>query len=213
MVSPKKLIERYLQWSGPDDKPSQKIPAPTPSLLEQAVIHESGHTLAAWLSPYVTGIAWVSISLRHDSRTCYEWIRPDPYVPSWGWDMSSIRLAGLAAEFAALDVARSGTSSGDLSGARDALIEALRLGGLSGCPWSDPAAKVQLLDIGQMFRIPPESDLRLAMNLSFAHAYRLIVEHRPQFDRLCQELRENRHLLSEDVAYVLGEGRPWVLRR
>ncbi len=178
---------------------------------ETIVAHEAGHTLMAWFSPYVSDVPVVSISLRRNSVTHYVRIGTGTTPPpaSWSWDEACIGLGGIAAEMHSRNVANPVHSRGDLVRARDVLSSVLERHGLASCPWGDAATGLEV-DIGEMFKEPAPTEVRVALNLAFAHAVVLLRRHRQQYEAICGVLREQGHLLAADLTELLGD-RPWKL--
>lgn len=174
---------------------------------EVAIVHEAGHALIAWFSPFVEEVSLVSISVRRNSVTKHVRLGRPPFPPVWHWDEARIMLGGLAGQFLSHGVANAINSKNDLMTARATLTEVVARHGLDSCPWPHSGAGFRV-DVGEMFHSPPETEIRLALNLVLTSATGLLERYRPLYQEMCAFLREQGHLLPEDLTALLGD-RPW----
>lgn len=174
---------------------------------EVAIVHEAGHALIAWLSPFVEEIAFVSVSVRRNSVTQHVRLGRAPFPPVWYWDEARIMLGGLAGQFLSHGVANAINSKNDLVHATATLTEVVTRYGSDSCPWPDARTDFKV-DVGKMFRVPPDTEIRRALNLVMSSASALLVRHRLRHQEICALLREQGHLLPEDLTALLGD-RPW----
>jgi ATP-dependent Zn protease len=168
--------------------------------------HEAGHTLLAWMSPYVTVIHRVSLDL---GVTVFS-ARPKQ-TAEFVFDTAVIHLAGLAGEEASFGDFHDSPSSTDLLGA---LRHAEALPKYPG--WVDCVSRAReryaphcSLNLAAVFPRRLSLDTRIILNVAHGAALGQILEFRAAHERLTQALIQKRNLDPGDIAMLMGP-RFWV---
>jgi ATP-dependent Zn protease len=171
----------------------------------RAAVHEAGHALSAWFSPFVRSLDRISLIEPSGAITGYSVSRAEVVSPSrtFRWTRAAIALGGIAGELAALGVAKTKGAEPDLLAAR-ADAEALAAdAGMDHCPWQETGTSS--LDIGLMFATPPSPDARSILNVCHLRNKRIIAENRMLFEAVVAELLVRRSLEPVDIERIFGK--------
>lgn len=174
----------------------------------RTAVHESGHTICAWLSAHVTRIE--ETVLLNDSvfRGRMQFVMTEVDSHTGMWDRIVVLLAGIAAESVVFGTFRSMEASYDLTSARDLSILLVARGrgpepGATLCPWKTPSSQEELFDVSKVFRsIPEGSEEAKILNACYQRAKHIIRDHDDVLRRMAHELFSKKKLTHQDVRRI-----------
>jgi ATP-dependent Zn protease len=165
-------------------------------------VHEAGHLVAHWFSPFTIQIGAVTTN---DKGTSV-WSRAHTGLPQFDWDILVAYLAGLAGVMHAFGKTSTTGARDDLSNARQF---AERLCAVTDDPhryrlWScDETAFAP--DFSKAFRKPLPQQTQDVMASAFRRAREMIAEHDREFWLLAEAVRENEILRIYEIEAILGK--------
>lgn len=173
---------------------------------KRVAVHEAGHALLAWMSPYVTLIHRVSLDL---GVTIFS-TRPRP-TAECVFDTIVIHLAGLAGEEAVFGGFNESPSSADLLGALHHAKALPRFPGWVECVSRARERYSQHCgsNLASIYPTRLSLDTRIILNVAHGAALGQVQEFRAAHDRLTQALIQKRNLDPGDMAMLMGP-RFWI---
>ncbi len=189
--------------------------APIRAIIEhRAAIHEAGHAICMWVSPYIVRINKVTIDEAAIGAGCvHATVSRNTSAETTPWHEIVCDLGGLAAEAMAFGSTRSGTARGDLIQARKRADRLADLGATTA-PWKNGPGADDLpsLDIGQMFRAGSlSSDTEPILDEAYRHARAIVEARQSEVEAITTALLEHQGTIdSRDLAMLLGR-RPFHL--
>lgn len=177
-----------------------------PTFERVAAVHEAGHVIVSWLSQVVRDVAFCDISLLRQvgmGVTAIEFACTNSIYDHL--EVTTIYLGGIAGEAVANRRFRSSSSEKDLKMAK---WMAERAADRMIRPVSDyfqpDSLAASNLDLGLMFRPPPDLDVRETLNLCFRRAKYLVSLSLPAFERLCAALERDKRIDKQGLTALIG---------
>ena len=169
-----------------------------------AAIHEAGHAIVAWSSPYIKSIDTVNVDkgsgVIHHTMT---YSSESEFKATW--HEVAICFGGIAAELAVKGNFHSSQSKKDILLARENASNIIRGGCETEPPWKGMDHTDSMLDPGKVFK---KGTLTIrekhVLRRGYARAYHIIHKHRKKVDVLAEMLLEKGKLEEGDVQRVLG---------
>lgn len=169
----------------------------------RAAVHEAGHAVVAWRSPYVVSIQMITIDNAGVGcgQVQYTLSHAGGGSPQGNWDRVAISLAGMAGELVEFGKLKSGGSKQDLLNARAAAYALIN-------NYKDPIWKKEVadtdIDMGRSFRrVDPR--VRKILNLGFARAKYICEQEKVRIAHIVTLASQNGPLGAKDIREVFGK--------
>ena len=178
----------------------------TRALIEyRAAVHEAGHAVCAWFSPYTTSIKRITIDSggTGTGRTLTQ--HRQSAQPEADWYLLVGHLGGLAAEMHEFGNVRSGPSGSDLVLAKDPMGRLVNAGALSA-PWTGAVLPQDYFDVSTMYRsIEAGSDSAFVLNMSYQRARRLVDQDNGRLIEVAEALCEHGTIAEPEIKRIFGK--------
>lgn len=175
------------------------------SIQLRVAVHEAGHAVVAWKSPYsrITAIEMDEGLSLGSGRVLLGGVHMLRHnVPKAEWWNLAILLGGLAGELAELKKFRSGNCRADLENARQALRDIDGRGDITP-PWP-PAEQVGSFDVvGLYAKGSLSAGEEVVLRQAYAKARSLIEDERTKFEVLARHLLEKGRIDEAEVRRLL----------
>jgi cell division protease FtsH len=173
------------------------------TLAYRIAVHEAGHAVCAWASPYT----WMITEVRLDDDRCsgHVWLiglrsQQSPVL----WHNIVIDLGGIAAEAKEFRGFRSGPAETDLVKAL-AFARTLAERGDVNPPWGGSELPANAFDLSKLFRsvVAGSPEARI-LNLAYVRAKALVKSDQERLYRMAEDLTEKGVLGKADITYLFG---------
>ena len=165
-------------------------------------VHECGHAVAAWCCTAVSAIGGITMERETGGGVLYTFVFKMGSVADSHWCDTVISLAGIAAEVHTYGRCRGGPARTDLSKAREAARELVKLGSPSP-PWGK-SKHLNVLPFDKVWEDAPSAAEVAILSQAYRMARDIVKAHGHSFYRLVSVLLTRKTVTEKEAAVVLG---------
>lgn len=183
-----------------ETSPAAKVPAFIETEEIRTAVHEAGHVVVMWAHTSLLQINHATIDAPGGGGLVSHKNSTDCDDRDYGWCMTVVKLAGIAAETYVFGRSHARNAREDLICARQHADQAL------GCeaPWELPDPKLSKVALGRAFRDPLTPDELRVLQYAYTTARFIIDGRRGAYYRLVSLLLTKRTISHGEIEEVLG---------